>query len=394
MTRDPAPAPPRLSLRDLRKSFGATRAVDGVRLDAAAGEVHAVVGENGAGKSTLLRILAGVLPPDAGSMWLDGVPFVARGPADARAHGLAMVHQELALCPDLDVAANVLLGVEPTRLGVVDRAAERRLAGEALRRAFGPRPVDPRARVADLPLAERQLVEIARALAAAGAAGRPLRVLVLDEPTSSLGAHDADRLLSLVQDLAADGTTVLYVTHALEEVFRVARRFTVLRDGVSVASGDVSGTTTAALIRAMAGRDVEAAYPRSERSPGEVVLSARGLSGARLPRGASFELRRGEILGLAGIVGAGRTELLRAIFGLDPVRRGELRVASVVGPASPARRWAQGVGFASEDRKEEGLALGLSIAENLTLSRPGPAGPGLPRRTREAASRWIAELGI
>jgi ribose transport system ATP-binding protein len=306
-----------------------------------------------------------------------------------------MVHQELALCPHLDVAANVLLGIEPARFGFVHRTAAARLVHDAIARAFGERPVDTRTLARDLSIADRQLVEIARALATAQASSQSLRLLVLDEPTSSLGASDADRLLSLVRDLAASGTAVLYVTHVLEEVARVARRFTILRDGATVAAGDVASTSIDALVRAMAGREIAAAYLRSSRTPGEVVISARSLAGARLPVDASFELRRGEVLGVAGLVGAGRTELLRAIFGLDPVRRGELRVGALIGPASPGRRLAQGVGFASEDRKGEGLALSLSIADNLTMSRRGrPWGVEIPARTRRAATRWIAELGI
>ncbi|HEY8090076.1 MAG TPA: sugar ABC transporter ATP-binding protein, partial [Polyangiaceae bacterium] len=232
-------------------------------------------------------------------------------------------------------------------------------------------------------------------LATARAAGGTLRVLVLDEPTSSLGAADVDRLFGLVRDLAAGGTTVLYVSHFLEEVARIAARFTVLRDGKTVlAGGDVAATPMNDIVRAMAGRDVDSAFPRTPRSAGEVVLSARDLAGSALPVAASFELRRGEVLGIAGLVGAGRTELLRVLFGLDRVASGEIRVGTAAGPASPARRLAQGIGFASEDRKGEGLATSLSVADNLTLSRLGPSGFALPSRTRADAARWIGELSI
>jgi ribose transport system ATP-binding protein len=394
MSSRPPGSEPRVLLRGVGKRFGSTRALSGVDLEARAGEVHAVLGENGAGKSTLMNVLAGVVTPDEGEVLLDGSPWKPRGPADARRRGVAMVHQELALCPHLDVAANVALGIEPSRLGVMRGRALEALVRPALAAAFGKRVVDPRAALADLSVADCQLVEIARALASANASGEPLRLLVLDEPTSSLGAADAERLLSLVRELADRGTTVLYVTHVLEEVSRVAHRFTVLRDGATVGAGEPSSTSIEAVIRMMAGRDIGSAYPRSERSPGEVIVSARALAGARLPQDASFELRRGEVLGVAGIVGAGRTELLRAVFGLDPVRRGELRVGVWFGPASPARRLAQRVGFASEDRAAEGLALSLSIADNLTLSQLGPSGPRLPGRTRAAAAQWIARLGI
>jgi ribose transport system ATP-binding protein len=389
---------PRVAIRQLRKAFGATQALGGVDLVAQCGEVHALVGENGAGKSTLLKVLAGLVGPDSGTIELDGQPWGPRGPADARARGLAMVHQELALCPHLDVAANVVLGIEPARLGVLDGDAERRLVEESLARAFGAasggRRVDPRVRVDTLPLADRQLVEVARALATARASRQSLTVLVLDEPTSSLGAADVDRLFALIRDLAAEGTTVLYVSHFLEEVQRIASRYTVLRDGRTVATGDVAGTPAATILSAMAGRELGEALPRTPRTAGEVVVSCKELAGARLPVDATFELRRGEVLGLAGLIGAGRTELLRAIFGLDRVRSGQLRIGALVGPASPARRLAQGVGFASEDRKGEGLATSLSVADNIVLSRLGPSGPGLPSRARDTAARWIERLGI
>jgi len=392
------PPPPAVAgavvIRQLSKAFGATQALGGVDFVAQRGEVHALVGENGAGKSTLLGALAGLTRPDSGTIELDGQLWSPRGPADARARGLAMVHQELALCPHLDVAANVLLGVEPTRYGALDAAAAERLVAPSLAQAFGDRPIDPRARVDTLSLADRQLVEVARALATARATRGQLRVLVLDEPTSSLGAEDVDRLFGLIRDLAAQGTTVLYVSHFLEEVQRVASRFTVLRDGRSVATGDVAGTPTSTLLRAMAGRDVGAPLARTPRIPGEVLVSCRELSGAKLPVDATFELHRGEVLGIAGLVGAGRTELLRALFGLDRVRSGHLRVGAFMGPASPARRLAQGMGFASEDRKGEGLATALSVADNIVLSRLGPSGPALPSRARQVARRWIDALGI
>ena len=384
----------RIALSGVRKTFGSTVALAGVDLEAAPGEVHAVLGENGAGKSTLLNVLAGVVRPDAGTALVDGNVWSPRNPAEARSHGLAMVHQELALCPHLDVAANVALGIEPARGGILRGSATARLVGEALDRVFADRAIDARTMVRELSVADGQLVEIARALATARAQGGSLKVLVLDEPTSSLGAADVERLFSLVADLAKGGTTVLYVSHFLEEVVRVAKRFTVLRDGRTVLSGEVESTPMDAIVRSMAGRDVETTLARKARTPGEVVLSARELGGERLPLTASFELRRGEVLGIAGLVGAGRTELLRALFGLDPVRRGEIRVGAFVGRATPRGRLAQGVGFSSEDRKGEGLAMSLSIADNITLSKLGPSGVTLPRRIGEAGRRWIEQLGI
>jgi ribose transport system ATP-binding protein len=246
-------------------------------------------------------------------------------------------------------------------------------------------------RVGALSAAEQQLVEIARALAQ-----DDCRLLVLDEPTSSLGRDDAERLFETLDGLRDRGLTILYVSHFLDEIRRIADRYTVLRDGRVVAEGSVSETTNDALVAAMAGQGVELGA-RNVRTAGERLLSLENLGGARLPKTASLELRRGEVLGIAGLVGSGRTELFRAIFGLDPVRRGEVRVGAASGPRDPATRLAQGVGLLSEDRAREGLALGLGVGKNLTLSRLGPLGRyGFvsPALERSAAARWIERLGI
>jgi ribose transport system ATP-binding protein len=391
----------RLVVANVKKSFGATKALVGVDFAAGAGEVHALIGENGAGKSTLLKILAGVHEADEGSITLDGAPFRPRDPIAARAAGVAMVHQELSLCPHLSVAENVLLGEEPTRFGFVARGEARRRVDAALGRVLGDRKgeIDPSARVADLAPAAQQLVEIARSIALPSC-----RVLVLDEPTSSLARDDVERLFALVRALRDDGITVLYVSHFLEEVQRIADRYTVLRDGATVTSGAMKDASMKQVVEAMAGRAIADLFPRSARTPGEPILRVRSLVGVP-PRGvvastvrhASLELRRGEVLGIAGLVGAGRTELVRAIFGLDPVARGEITVGTYVGPGSPTRRLDQGVGFVSEDRKGEGLAVTLSIADNLTLSKLdgfGPAGIIFPSRQRKAARKWIDRLAV
>ena len=383
----------RLSIRGARKAFGPTVALGGVDLAVGAGEVHALLGENGAGKSTLLEILAGVQPMDAGEMLLDGAPYRPSGPLDARRAGVAMVHQELSLCPHLSVAENVLLGVEPASFGVVRRAEMEARAAAVLGQLAGDGPaLDPRATVGDLPPAAQQLVEIARALSQSAC-----RLLVLDEPTSSLTGADVARLFSVLRRLRAEGVTVLYVSHFLEEVREIADAYTVLRDGRTVGAGRIEGTSIASLVEQMAGRAIDTLFPRSARSPGEVILELTALAGAVKPTRADLVLRRGEVLGLAGLVGAGRTELLRAVFGLDPVARGTVRVGAYTGPASPARRLAQGVGLLSEDRKGEGLATALSIADNLTLStlaRLGSVGLVSRRRQLEATRRWIDKLGI
>ena len=377
-------------MRGVCKAFGATAALAGVDLRVAPGEVLAVVGENGAGKSTLMKVLAGVVRPDAGEMLLDGRPYAPRSPRDARAAGVAMIHQELALAPHLTVADNILLGMEPTRAGFLRRAASRAAAREALRQ-LGRDDIAPEAVVAGLSIANRQVVEIARAVAVG------CRVLVLDEPTSSLTAADVRHLETLVKRLRGLGHAIVFISHVLEEVRAFADRVTVLRDGATVGGGDLATLADATIVEWMVGRPVTELYPRSPRTPGAAVLELSGVAGRRLPESASLVLRRGEVLGIAGLVGAGRTELLRAVFGLDPVRRGTVRVAATSGTATPTRRWSQGVGMVSEDRKREGLAVELSIADNLTLSRLaglGPAGLVLPGRQAAAARRWIEPLQI
>lgn len=386
----PPSNPVRLDMAAIRKRFGATRALDGVDFSIAGGEVHALVGENGAGKSTLMKILSGAERPDAGTMRLDGAPYAPRHPLDARRLGVAMIYQELALAPHLTAADNLFLGMEHTRAGWLRRKGMRDRARDAFRELGHP-DLPPDVPVGRLPPARRQIVEIARALAVGG------RVLVFDEPTSSLSREDAERLFAVIRMLRARGYAIVYISHVLEEVRRLADRFTVLRDGTVAGTGPVSGTSADELVRLMIGRPVDRLYPRSRRIPGEPLLEVVNLAGARLPAQVSLTLRRGEIHGVAGLVGAGRTELLRVLFGLEPVRRGTIRIGAWSGPASPARRWAQGCGLLSEDRKNEGLSQGRSVADNLTLPRLsglGPAGLVLPGRQRAAAASWIDRLGI
>ena len=385
-------ARPRLVARGIGKTFGTTRALDDVSFELRPGSVHAILGENGAGKSTLMRIVAGAERPDAGTLLLDGASYAPNGPLDARRQGVAIVYQELSVCPDLSVAENVVLGAESSRFGWIDsKRHEARVlrALEPITRARDDLPLD--ARVGTLSAAEQQLVEIGRALAT-----EDTRILILDEPTSSLGGDDADRLFRALADLRDAGLAILYISHFLEEVRRIADDFTVLRDGKFVGKGRVPDTTNDELVAMMAGRAV-AHVARTPRRIGDPVLTVRELSGVRLPRRASFTLHRGEVLGIAGLVGSGRTELLRAIFGLDEVRSGEVRVRTISAPASPHRRLAQGVGMLSEDRKREGLAGALSVSENLTLSKLAPLrrrGFLSPEAERKAAERFVERLGI
>jgi ribose transport system ATP-binding protein len=318
-----------------------------------------------------MKVLSGAHRPDEGHMWLDEQEYSPRDPLEARRRGVAMIYQELSLAPHLSVAENILLGVEPHRLGVLALGAMQQSAEQALAQV-GLAHVSPQQIVSRLSVAERQLVEIARAVALGS------RVLVFDEPTSSLTQTDIARLFELVKKLKAQGHAVVYISHFLEEVKALSDRFTVLRDGQSVGGGVTASTPAHEIIAMMVGRNVEDLYPRSQRTPGEVVLKIGDLSGETRPqsaslRRASLQLRRGEVLGIAGLVGAGRTELLRTIFGLDAVKQGTITIGAYAGSAAtPAERWEQGVGMVSEDRKIEGLALGLGINENLTLTRLPP----------------------
>ena len=383
-----------LRVSGLKKSFGATVALANVQLTLRSGEVHALLGENGAGKSTLLKILAGTQSADEGRLELLGKPYAPKNPQHAQALGVAFVSQEPALCPDLSVAENVLLNALPGRFGIVDRAAQKRRASAALARVLpegAPLP-DLDQRAGDLGQGDRQLLCLARALAQS-----ECRILILDEPTSTLNSSEAERLFAVVRELTKSGIAVLYVSHFLEEVERLADRYTVLRDGQFVASGDIAGSTRTELVKLMAGRDVQELFPRSVRTPGAVVLALDALAGSKLPSSASLELRRGEVLGIAGLLGSGRSELLRAIFGLDAVKQGTLRVKAVLGPASPARRLTQGLGLLSEDRKGEGLAESLSLGDNLTLSKLeslGSYGLVSPRKRDQITRSYIERLGI
>jgi ribose transport system ATP-binding protein len=378
-------------MRGVSKRFGATRALAGVDLSVKAGEVLALVGENGAGKSTLMKVLSGAIAADDGRMWLDGQPYRPRNPLDARRRGVAMIYQELSLAPQLSVMENILLGVEPACGPFVRWHAMRRQALAAMQQV-GIGHLPPKTTVARLSVVHRQLVEIARAVALQS------RLLILDEPTSSLARGDIDRLFALIRTLRDRGAAVIYISHFLEEVQQISDRYAVLRDGRLVGAGPTAGTRPDTIIASMVGREVIDLYPRSARpGDGELLLEVRNLSGAVKPKSASLRLRRGRVTGVAGLMGSGRTELLRAIFGLDRVARGDIRVGSFSGPHSPRHRWSNGVGMVSEDRAREGLALGMSVADNLTLPRLAGLGPWrfvLPGRQRAAVQRWISRLDI
>jgi ribose transport system ATP-binding protein len=382
---------PRLLMSGVQKSFGATRALKNVSFSVAPGEVHALIGENGAGKSTLMKILSGAYRPDAGSIQLDGAPFVPQNPHHARDGGIAMIYQELNLAPHLSAEENILLGAEPSTLGWLNRRQRSETASRALAELHSDDiPLD--APVNQLSVARQQLVEIARALVA-----QP-KVLVMDEPTSSLTQVDTENLFRAIERLRARGVSIVYISHFLEECQRLCQRYTVLRDGESVATGDMSATNVAELIRHMVGRELSENYPRTPHSLGEPVLEVKELRGELKPRRASFTLRAGEILGIAGLVGAGRTETLRTLFGLDRCRGG---VVLVQGrdrtQASAAVRLEDGMGLLSENRKEEGLMLNRSLADNLTATRyetVSTAGFVSRSQQHRLTTEWIEKLQV
>jgi ribose transport system ATP-binding protein len=386
MTEPAAAPPPRFAMRGIRKAFGATVALDGVDLSVSEGEICGLIGQNGAGKSTLMSILSGALQPDAGEMWIDGRPFIPHSPHDARQAGVAMIYQELSLAPHLSVMENIMMGAEPMRFGLVDWPKMREMATRALG-ALGHDDIPPDAIIGNLSVASQQLVEIARAIAVG------CRVLVLDEPTSSLGRADVEHLFALLRKLKAQGHAIVYISHFIEEVKTVADRFTVLRDGRNAGGGMTADATHDDIVALMVGQSVDNLFPRSPRTRGEAILEVNGLE----PGSASFTLHRGEIFGIAGVLGSGRTHLLRTLFGLEPVRSGRVRVGVYSGTARPHQRWMQGMGLLSEDRKEEGLAGALDVADNLTMSKLSPFGPAgllFPARQRAATLHWISELAI
>jgi rhamnose transport system ATP-binding protein len=351
---------PVMQVQHISKSFGGVHALQDVHFEIFAGEVHAILGENGAGKSTLIKILTGVHPPDEGEMFFEGHPVRFAGTREAQEHGIAAIYQEPSLFPDLDVAENILVGRQPARRLGIDWKRMYREAGALLRRLGVS--IDPRTKARDLSVAQQQLVEIARALSINA------RVLIMDEPTSSLTLGEVEELFAIVRQLREAGTAIVFISHRLEELFALADRVTILRDGTYVDTRDMSDVTTEDLIRMMVGRTLGELFPKQAVEAGEVVLEVEGLAREGSFSGVSFQLRRGEILGMSGLIGAGRTNVARAIFGTEPASAGTIKLdGKVVTINSPDTAMALGIGYVPEDRKEHGLVLKMSIASNITL---------------------------
>ena len=369
MTPEPA-SPPLLRMTGITKRFPGVLALDDVALEVRAGEIHALVGENGAGKSTLLKILAGAQAPDAGTIALAGEPVTLTSPLEAQRRGIVTIYQEFNLVPNQTIAENVFIGREPGRAGFVDwREMARRTREIAGRLGLD---LDPMALVRDLSVAEQQMVEIARALSVES------RLIVMDEPTSALSEVEVEKLFAIVGELRSRGISIIFVTHRLEEVIAICDRYTVLRDGRPAGGGAVAGTGVDDIIRLMVGRSVDALFQRrAADGVGEVALGVTGLTRLRTAQDPHatvlhdihLEARRGEILGLAGLVGAGRTELARAIFGADPIDSGAIAIdGRPVTIRSPRDAIRHGIGLVPEDRKQQALFLTLAIRSNISIA--------------------------
>lgn len=382
---------PVLHAQGISKRFGGALALHDVDIDVRPGEIHAVVGENGAGKSTLMRILAGIITPDTGTVHVAGEE-VEGGPRAAIDAGIALVHQELSLVPEMTVAENILLGAPPTSFGFTRSREMKAIASEALDEIGVT--VDLDEPIARLSVSLRQFVEIARAVA------RKPRILILDEPTATLTPAETDYLLTMLQRLAAGGMAIIYISHRIPEVFRICTAVTILRDGELVERTAIADTTPSAVIDAMVGRELKLDLQvRREATPGEVVLSARGIRAPNV-NNVDLDIRSGEIVGLGGLVGAGRTELVRAIIGADPRAAGRVTVTvngktSSIGSYGSAVR--AGIGYVPEERRVDGLALTMSVSDNIALPnrRELSSGSVLSRRKIAAfANRLAGEVGL
>jgi rhamnose transport system ATP-binding protein len=386
-----ATATPVLELRDIHKSFGAVKALRGANLSLHRGQVTALVGENGAGKSTMVKTLAGLHQQDRGQVFLDGEEVSFRDPLQARGAGIAVIYQEPTMFPDLTVAENIFMGRQPVRsLRLIDRKAMRQQALELFRQ-LGVK-IDPDRAAQGLSIADQQVVEIAKAISLNA------RVLIMDEPTAALSGVEVDRLFAVTRTLQERGAAVLFISHRFEEVFALADWITVMRDGAHVATAPAAGLAVDEVIRQMVGRDVASLFPKQDTVIGDIALDVRGLSRKGVFSDISFNVKAGEIVGLSGLVGAGRSEGARAIFGIDKYDSGAIRVHSEeLKPLSPRDSMAAGVGFVPEDRRKQGLVMELNVSRNLTLTlRNKLSRFGLLTNQAEAQStrEWAKKLQI
>ena len=380
-----------IEMRGIVKVFPGVKALDDVHFELRPGEVHALLGENGAGKSTLMKILSGIYARDGGTFLVNGRPVEHLTPKKAQEMGIAIIHQELNMCQHLTVAENIFLGREESRFTKLRQKDMNRRAAEYLKQLS--LDISPETPVSKLQVGGQQMVEIAKAVST------DCKVLIMDEPTSALTNREVEELNRIIRELKARGVGIVYITHRLEELTPIADRVTVLRDGRFVATRDFKDITISEIISMMVGREITEKFPHVACEPGEVVLKVSHLNAGRMVRDVNFELRKGEILGFAGLMGAGRTETMRAIFGADPVESGRVFLNGKEVPLkSPAQSIRSGIACVPEDRKKEGLCVELSLRENVALANldrlKGPLGKVLRRKEAHLTQRAIDELRI
>lgn len=381
---------PLLAMRGIDKSFPGVHALSGVDLTLHRGEVLALLGENGAGKSTLIKILGGAYRPDAGTIAIDGVEMQIDSPGDAIAAGIGIIYQEFNLVPSLTVWENIFLGREKTTLGFIHRGEQRRLAEELFEKIGARVPID--ALCGQLSVAQQQTVEIAKALS------QDARLIVMDEPSAALTPQEVERLFAIIRDLKSHGIGVVYISHRLDEIFEIADRVTFLRDGARVGEAAIEKLTTESMIETMVGRTIDQEFPKHEHEVGEPRLVVEGLSWGKAVRNVSFQVRRGEVLGITGLVGAGRTEVMRLIFGADVPDAGRVELdGQELVVRSPRDAIRAGICLLTEDRKSQGLVLELSVRENFGLPNlNGFARGGFvdQRRERKEFGKYVESLSI
>ena len=380
-----------LSLNEIEKTFGGTRALSGVSFDLKQGEIHALVGENGAGKSTLIKTITGAYTPDAGIITIDEVAYNNLTPEQARRLGVGVVYQEFNLLPDMPVAENIFLTSPPRQFGLIDTRKRAKQAYQLLKRLGAHRHIDPNELVKDLTVGEQQIVEIAKALAT------DARILIMDEPSAVLPSRDLDRLFSVIKTLRDEGQGIIYISHRLNEIFELADRVTVLKDGQTMATKNVAETDEDELVRLMVGRELTDMYPPVDNKPGEVLLEVRDLCMENTVFDISFQVREGEVVGLAGLGGSGRTTVCRSLVGLGNIHSGQVLYRGQPAPRTPAAATRAGMVLIPEDRKAYGLILNQTMRFNLALpnlSQFERQGVLRSQLEKQAARNIIADLGI
>ncbi len=379
-----------LEFQNICKSFIGVKALSDISFKIRQGDVHALLGENGAGKSTLMKILSGAYTKDEGKIYFEGQEIHVKSAKESEKLGISIIYQELNLIPELSVAENIYLARQPLKKGIIDWKTMNKDAEDML--GSIDMKIPPRTKVAALSVAQRQMIEIAKAISINA------KLVIMDEPTSALTDSETRKLFKVIQSLKSRGITVIYISHRMEEIFEICDSYTIMRDGRFISSGDIKDVSTDKIIEDLVGRPLTQVFPEKNNKIGEVVLEARDISNGKEVKGVSFNLREGEILGFAGLVGAGRTETLKAVFGADKHAKGEVTLyGKQVGIKSPKDAIQYGIGFLPEDRKKEGLVTELSVLDNVVMAKPEKAiskGVFSAAKAREICVRFIRELMI